>query len=119
MGEVNYKPIIQDMTWSYSRIKSFNDCPYRWFLKYIHPHQLIRSVFGGERPSKADIDAAYVRSEIEKADVGLLYAYLGIKRKEMFFASYGTFMHMSSWTSSAWTTSALSTRPVRCWASNA
>ena len=62
-------------------------------MKYIHPHQLIRSVFGGERPSKADIDAAYVRSEIEKADVGLLYAYLGIKRKEMFFASYGTFMH--------------------------
>lgn len=24
------------MTWSYSRIKSFFDCPYRWFLKYIH-----------------------------------------------------------------------------------
>lgn len=23
------------MTWSYSRIKCFEDCPYQWFLKYI------------------------------------------------------------------------------------
>lgn len=93
MGEVNYKPIIQDMTWSYSRIKSFGDCPYRWFLKYIQPILLIQQVFGGKRPTKADIDAAYVRSELEKDDVGILYAYLGIERKEQFFASYGTFMH--------------------------
>lgn len=35
MGEVNYAPVIQDMTWSYSRIKSFYDCPYRWYLRYI------------------------------------------------------------------------------------
>lgn len=53
MGEVNYAPIIQDMTWSYSRIKSFYDCPYRWYLRYIR----------------------------------------GLKGKDMFFASYGTFMH--------------------------
>lgn len=53
MGEVNYAPIIQDMTWSYSRIKSFYDCPYRWYLRYIRK----------------------------------------LKGKEMFFASYGTFMH--------------------------
>ena len=76
MGEVNYRPIIQDMTWSYSRIKSFGDCPYRWFLKYIQPILLIRQVFGGERPTKADIDAAYVRSELEKDDVGILYSQL-------------------------------------------
>lgn len=35
MGEINYEPLIRDMTWSYSRIKTFYDCPYRWFLKYI------------------------------------------------------------------------------------
>ncbi len=35
MGNVYYRPIIEDMTWSYSRIKSFEDCPYRWFMKYI------------------------------------------------------------------------------------
>lgn len=35
MGEISYRPLIEDMVWSYSRIKSFHDCPYRWFLKYI------------------------------------------------------------------------------------
>jgi len=93
MGEANYKPIIQGMTWSYSRIKSFQDCPYRWFLKYIQPVLLIRRVFGGKRPTRADIDAAYIRNELDKDDVGVLYTYLGIKRKKQFFASYGIFMH--------------------------
>lgn len=53
MCEMNYAPIIQDMVWSYSRIKAFEDCPYRWFLKYI-----------------------------KKLD-----------EKEMFFATYGLFVH--------------------------
>lgn len=35
MGEINYAPLIRDMTWSYSRVKSFNDCPYGWYLRYI------------------------------------------------------------------------------------
>lgn len=35
MPEVSYKPLIQDMTWSFSRIEAFNDCPYRWYLRYI------------------------------------------------------------------------------------
>lgn len=35
MGEISYRPLIEDMVWSYSRIKCFHDCPYRWFLKYI------------------------------------------------------------------------------------
>lgn len=35
MGEVSYLPLIENMVWSYSRIESFDDCPYRFFLKYI------------------------------------------------------------------------------------
>lgn len=35
MNEVLYKPLIEDMTWSYSRVTSFEDCPYQWFLQYI------------------------------------------------------------------------------------
>lgn len=35
MGNVSYKPLIGDMRWSYSRITSFENCPYEWFLKYI------------------------------------------------------------------------------------
>ena len=35
MGNISYKPLIDDMIWSYSRIEAFNDCPYRFFLRYI------------------------------------------------------------------------------------
>lgn len=35
MGDINYAPLIKDMVWSYSRIKAFDDCSYRWYLKYI------------------------------------------------------------------------------------
>lgn len=66
MGDVSYKPLIDDMTWSYSRIKSFEDCKYRWYLKYIKfpkteqlelffssygtfAHELIASYYKGEK----------------------------------------------------------------------
>lgn len=35
MGDIIYRPLIEDMTWSYSRLKSFESCPYQWFCKYI------------------------------------------------------------------------------------
>lgn len=35
MGEVIYRPLIEDMTWSYSRITCFEDCRYRWFMRYL------------------------------------------------------------------------------------
>lgn len=35
MGEVSYKPLIDDMVWSFSRVESFESCPRRWYLKYI------------------------------------------------------------------------------------
>ncbi len=54
MGDISYAPLIEDMVWSYSRIKSFYDCPYKFYLKYI----------------------------------------VGIRSKEeMFFSSYGSFIH--------------------------
>lgn len=53
MGDVSYVPLIDDMVWSYSRARSFCDCRYKWYLKYIK----------------------------------------GIRGKEMFFSSYGSFLH--------------------------
>lgn len=35
MEEQIYAPLIRDMTWSFSRVSSFDSCPYRWFLHYI------------------------------------------------------------------------------------
>ena len=36
MSDVNYLPLIEDMKWSYSRIESFEDCPYKFYLRYIN-----------------------------------------------------------------------------------
>jgi len=36
MGDAIYRPLIEDMVWSYSRVKTFADCRYRFFLKYIY-----------------------------------------------------------------------------------
>ena len=35
MGDVNYRPLIDDMVFSYSRIKSYVQCPYGWKLNYL------------------------------------------------------------------------------------
>ena len=35
MRDINYEPVIRNMTWSYSRISAFDQCPYRWCLKYL------------------------------------------------------------------------------------
>lgn len=35
MGNISYRPLLEDMVWSYSRIGCYHDCPYRFFLKYI------------------------------------------------------------------------------------
>lgn len=35
MGDINYEPVIRGMTWSHSRISAFDQCPYRWYLKYL------------------------------------------------------------------------------------
>lgn len=39
MGDFYYRPLIEDMTWSYSRIRAFDDCPYRFFLRYLQDEE--------------------------------------------------------------------------------
>ena len=35
MGDISYKPLIQDFTWSYSRIETYKSCKWKFFLRYI------------------------------------------------------------------------------------
>lgn len=39
-----FTPLIDDMKWSYSRVRSFDDCPYKFFLKYVRS-QVERPMF--------------------------------------------------------------------------
>lgn len=80
MGEISYEPLIRDMTWSYSRIKAFDDCPYRWYLKYIrYPkvrgkdmffanygkfvHELLASFYSGEKTA-VQVEAEYLSPRV-------------------------------------------------------
>ncbi len=73
MGEFSYLPLIEDMTWSYSRVSSFFDCPYKFFMRYLAGlkeddcfyatygsfiHKLIERYYNGEI-SKDDMATEY------------------------------------------------------------
>ena len=74
MSDVSYRPLVEDMTWSYSRINTFHQCPYRWFLKYIRGldetpqfyasygkfiHKLLEEFYNGEL-SKDDMKMRFL-----------------------------------------------------------
>jgi hypothetical protein len=78
MGDVSYKPLISDMTWSYSRIKAFEDCRYAWYLNYIRfpgregkklffasygtfMHELLEAFNKGEKTA-LDLQAEYLEN---------------------------------------------------------
>ena len=75
MGEVNYKPLIDDMVWSFSRADSYGSCPHRWYLRYIRRckekdkfyasygtfmHKLIEQYYNGEL-TKAEMLTTFLR----------------------------------------------------------
>ncbi len=75
MGEVNYKPLIDDMVWSFSRVEAYESCPHRWYLRYIRRckekdkfyssygsflHKLIEKYYNGEL-TKAEMLTTFLR----------------------------------------------------------
>ena len=75
MGEVNYKPLIDDMVWSFSRVEAYESCPHRWYLRYIRRckerdkfyssygsflHKLIEQYYNGEL-TKAEMLTTFLR----------------------------------------------------------
>lgn len=74
MDEMCFKPLIEDMTWSYSRVSSFDSCPGAWFYKYIRGHpeeQLFYSSFG---KLVHDILEKFYKGKIKKED--MLFEFL-------------------------------------------
>ena len=78
MGEFSH--IIDGMTWSFSRIESFEQCPYGWLSKYIYGeeqrrlffsdfgsfiHDILRRLFAGELDAD-ELGDAYLMEFSEK-----------------------------------------------------
>ena len=71
MGDVNYRPLIDDMTFSYSRINSYGSCPYAWKLKYIDECVSENKFYSSYGKLMHDIIAKYYRGEISKNEMSV------------------------------------------------
>lgn len=69
MGDICYKPLIDDMTWSYSRIESFNDCPYRFFLRYIKKYEDTDKFYATFGSFMHKLLEQYYKCELSKDDM--------------------------------------------------
>lgn len=36
MSESRYRNVLENIVWSYSKLETYNNCPYKFFLKYIY-----------------------------------------------------------------------------------
>lgn len=97
MGDISYRPLIEEMTWSYSRIKSFEDCPYKWYIRYIldeeeapmfyasygsFVHSLIERYYSGKL-AKEELPAEFLlgfSSSVlgERPDDGIVRKYIAL-----------------------------------------
>ena len=69
MGEISYRPLIEDMRWSFSRIECFNDCPYRWYLRYIYQCEEEPKFYSSYGKFMHKIIEQYYKGEITKEDM--------------------------------------------------
>lgn len=66
---MNYSNIISEMTWSFSRIKAFEDCPYGFFLKYIVQTKPIRQFFASYGSLMHSILEQYLLEMLQKEEL--------------------------------------------------
>lgn len=75
MGDVSYRPLIEDMTWSFSRIECFNDCPYRWFLRYIKKYPETPQFYSSYGSFMHKLIEQYYKGEITKDEMQIKYLF--------------------------------------------
>lgn len=73
MSDLIYRPLIEDMEWSYSRITSYNDCPYKWFLKYIKKYPEEEQFFSSYGSLIHKIIDKYYKNDIEQKEMCLYF----------------------------------------------
>lgn len=61
--------IISGMTWSYSRIMAYEDCPYKFYLKYIYGLKGNRQFFSDYGSFMHLIIEKYMNGELNKGDL--------------------------------------------------
>lgn len=75
MGEVSYRPLIEDMVWSYSRIECFNDCPYKWYLKYISRCEETPQFYASYGSFMHKLLEQYYKGELTKEEMQIKFLF--------------------------------------------
>lgn len=75
MGCEIWRPLIEDMTWSYSRIKSFDDCPYGWFLRYIRGEEGVPLFYSSFGSFVHELLAGFYRGELTRDEMKTKYIF--------------------------------------------
>lgn len=70
---MNLQHVISQMTWSYSRIRCFEDCPYKFFLTYIKCYPEERRFFASFGSFVHEILASYLNGELHKDELTQYY----------------------------------------------
>lgn len=81
---MNYSHFTKEMTWSYSRVKTFEECPYRFFLKYIKHYDTETTFFSEYGLFIHKIIEMYLKKELDKDELKSYYIinfYKQIKHK--------------------------------------
>lgn len=70
---MQYSHIIEDMTWSYSRITAYENCQYRFYLKYIKKTKGVRHFFSDYGSFMHLIIQKYLIGELKKEELAGYY----------------------------------------------
>lgn len=73
MGDLIYKPLIEKMVWSYSRLRLFEDCPYAWFMKYIYNVEDVPNFYNSFGQFVHDIIDGFYKGNISKERLPIEY----------------------------------------------
>ena len=73
MNSSVYSPIIDSMTWSYSRLKLFETCRYAWYLKYLYGINEPTNFYASYGSFIHNLIERYYRDEISHKDLPLKF----------------------------------------------
>lgn len=69
MSDSVYAPLIRDMTWSYSRVKTYESCPHKFYLRYILGRKPTRAFFAEYGTFVHSLLERYYKGEIRRKDL--------------------------------------------------
>lgn len=69
MSESIYEPMLRDMTWSYSRVKTYENCPHKFYLRYILEREPSRAFFAEYGTFMHSLFERYYTGRLKRKDM--------------------------------------------------